>query len=224
MSEIPGFQPEQFALSPETEPQNLGQIVVITGRSGAGKDMVKQALEQDEELNLENIVTYTNRPPRTNEVDGVDYHFISPEEFAKKESEGFFAEVAPTGDSMKGTPKAPFDAVFKGQNVEWRVDISRAATLEEFFIKNFGEQKGAQLFQRSVVIYVDVKDHQLLQERYRLRDPDKYDDEEYNRRYQQETNLLLKYGDRFQNVILNDGSAEETIMQAKQIIMNSYQN
>jgi guanylate kinase len=222
MSEFLANTPEEFSLTPETEPQGLGHIVVITGRSGAGKDMLKEELGQDSDLNLTNIVTYTNRPKRSNEVDGVDYYFLSPEEFAQKEQEDFFAEVAPTGSSMKGTSRVPFNAVFEGQSVQWRIDISRAATLEEFYIDKFGEEKGKQLYQQTIIILVDVSDHELLQERYKLRDPGKYDENEYNLRYHQESELLVQYGDRFNNIVLNDGDKEGTVMQAKEIILNYF--
>ncbi len=79
-------------------------ILVIMGKSGTGKDTVSTYLEQ---MGLKKIITYTTRPMREGEEDGVQYHFISQEEFDKKREEGFFAESrdyhAEYGDCSYGT-------------------------------------------------------------------------------------------------------------------------
>lgn len=222
MSEILGYQPEQSSLSPELESQGLGIIVVITGRSGAGKDMVKNGLQEDPDLNLPAIVTYTDRLPRTGEVDGVDYHFIPPEEFTQKIEEGFFAEYVQTGKSMKGTSKAPFENIFKGLSTIWRIDISRAATLLEFYTEVFGEDKGKVLEKQTIVTYIDINDKEVLEERSRLRDPDNYDPNEFELRYENETQQLNLYRDRFQHIIPNDRAPEETLLQVKQVIFDRF--
>ncbi len=224
MSEIPGFQPEQFSLTPETEPQQMGRIIVITGPSGAGKDTVKAGLEMDLELNAEPVITFNTRPQGKGEIDGVDYYFVSEEEFLQKKEAGFFVEDVVTGTSRKGTPKAPFDRVSEGKNIIWRIDMSRAATLEEFYIEKFGEEKGKMLYDQTVVLLVGVSSVDLLRERYKARAREKYNEHEFRLRLVQEGRVWKKYKDRFNNVVLNDGSPEDTIEQAKQIIMNSYQN
>lgn len=65
-------------------------MIVLTGKSGSGKDTIKKELVKN--YGYKNIVTYTSRPKRRGEKDGVDYHFISEEEFKEKIEEGFFAE------------------------------------------------------------------------------------------------------------------------------------
>lgn len=64
----------------------------MIGGSASGKSTAEKILCC--EYGFEKIVSYTTRKPRDGEIDGVDYHFISEEEFIKKESEGFFAESA----------------------------------------------------------------------------------------------------------------------------------
>ena len=76
-------------------------LLVLTGRSGTGKDTVAQYLKGQHDF--ERIVTYTTRPKRKNEVDGVDYHFISEKEFKQKEKEGFFLETTSFKNSDKKT-------------------------------------------------------------------------------------------------------------------------
>lgn len=74
-------------------------LLILTGRSGSGKDTIAQYLKQIH--NFERIVTYTTRPKRDYEVDGVDYHFISENEFKQKEKEGFFLETTSFTNSDK---------------------------------------------------------------------------------------------------------------------------
>jgi guanylate kinase len=64
----------------------------IVGHSASGKSTIERKLELGH--NMTRIISYTTRPKRLGERDGVDYHFISNEEFTTKDSEGFFAETA----------------------------------------------------------------------------------------------------------------------------------
>lgn len=59
------------------------------GKSASGKDTIKKELLR---LGYKGVVTYTTRPPRSGEKDGVAYHFISKDEFFKKLANGFFIE------------------------------------------------------------------------------------------------------------------------------------
>lgn len=58
-------------------------VIAILGKSGSGKDTLAKELATDERFNL--VVTATTRPKRDYEVDGVDYIFMTPEEFRKAE-------------------------------------------------------------------------------------------------------------------------------------------
>ena len=58
-----------------------GKIIILTGMSCAGKDTVRRVLEQDYYGGYTNIVSHTSRPMRENEINGIDYHFVSKEEF-----------------------------------------------------------------------------------------------------------------------------------------------
>lgn len=55
----------------------MGKIFYLIGKSSSGKDTIFRKLLKNKELNLQKIVTYTTRPKRTGETDGVEYHFIS---------------------------------------------------------------------------------------------------------------------------------------------------
>lgn len=64
--------------------------LVLIGHTCSGKTTLAKELEK---LGYERIITYTTRPIRPGEIDGIDYHFITEGEFEKKITEGFFAEV-----------------------------------------------------------------------------------------------------------------------------------
>jgi guanylate kinase len=66
--------------------ERMGKIYCLMGKSSSGKDTIFKELMKDKELNLEPIVTYTTRPKRENEIDGIEYYFIN-EDILKKYKE-----------------------------------------------------------------------------------------------------------------------------------------
>ncbi|MGD0898224.1 MAG: guanylate kinase [Thermoguttaceae bacterium] len=69
-----------------------GRLVVISGPSGAGKTTLVERVFQKCPLPLVRSVSATTRPPRRGETNGVDYHFLSPEEFQARKNRGEFLE------------------------------------------------------------------------------------------------------------------------------------
>jgi guanylate kinase len=79
-----------------------GLLIVISGPSGVGKDtLIKRLLELDR--NLRYSVSCTTRPPRPNEVDGVDYTFVTRERFQERIDKGGFLEYATYNGNLYGT-------------------------------------------------------------------------------------------------------------------------
>lgn len=78
-------------------------MVVLVGESASGKSSIEKYLVENYEYNK--IISYTTRSPRPNEVNGVDYHFISVEEFTNLKENGFFAETAIYNNWHYGTAK-----------------------------------------------------------------------------------------------------------------------
>lgn len=72
--------------------QELGRLIIISGPSGAGKSTVVQRLLQECPLPLVLSVSATTRPPRPGEENGMDYWFLTAEEFAKRKENGEFLE------------------------------------------------------------------------------------------------------------------------------------
>lgn len=110
-------------------PQPL--LIVISGPSGVGKDSVLNSLKE-RGLEMSFVVTATTRPPRPEEVDGVDYFFISEAEFLRMIHEDEFIEHALVYGDYKGVPKAQIRQVMaSGQDVVMRVDVQGAATIRK---------------------------------------------------------------------------------------------
>ena len=68
------------------------KLVVVSGPSGAGKTTVLKRVFESAPMPLKVSVSATTRPPRPGEVDGVDYHFLTEEEFARRRQRGEFLE------------------------------------------------------------------------------------------------------------------------------------
>ena len=69
-----------------------GKVVIISGPSGAGKSTLVRRLLQTCPLPLELSISATTRPPRPDELNGIDYHFLSADEFDEKRLAGEFLE------------------------------------------------------------------------------------------------------------------------------------
>lgn len=81
------------------------KLIILSGPSGVGKSVIAQALLKKKDLNIKRVITYTDRLPRKKERDGVDYHFISTQEFKRKIKKREFLEWAIVHNKHYGTPK-----------------------------------------------------------------------------------------------------------------------
>ncbi len=104
-------------------------LVIISGPSGVGKDMtIRRMKERGYPFHF--VVTATTRERRENEVDGVDYHFVSTAAFERMIAEGELLEHALVYGQYKGIPKADVRrALASGQDVILRIDVQGAATV-----------------------------------------------------------------------------------------------
>ncbi len=105
-------------------------MIVISGPSGVGKDTIARRLMARDPDSFYFVVTATTRPPRHNEVHGVDYIFVSHDEFARMIEAGEFLEYAVVYNDYKGVPKQQIrDALASQRDVIMRVDPQGAATI-----------------------------------------------------------------------------------------------
>jgi guanylate kinase len=113
------------------EEQRQPLLIVISGPSGVGKDSVLQRMKE-RELPFHFVVTATTRPQREGEVDGVDYHFVTSDEFAEMIEKGELLEYAIVYNDYKGIPKRQVrQALASGQDVIMRIDVQGAETIRE---------------------------------------------------------------------------------------------
>ncbi|BAL98725.1 MULTISPECIES: guanylate kinase [Caldilinea] len=137
-------------------------LVVLSGPSGVGKDSVIQRLKQTDHP-FYFVVTATTRPKRPNEIDGVDYHFVSVGEFAEMIENDELLEYAVVYGDYKGIPKKHVrEALASGKDVIMRIDVQGAATIRS-------------LIPNAITIFLTAESEEELVRRLRMRkteDPD----------------------------------------------------
>ena len=108
---------------------SLGQLIIITAPSGAGKTTLIKKLLKDDNYKLS--VSYTTRSPRKGEINGVDYNFITDDEFLQKKDSDFFAEWALVHNHYYGTSKEDsYELIKTGKTVIFDVDYQGALNLQ----------------------------------------------------------------------------------------------
>ena len=102
-----------------------GKLLVVSGPSGVGKSTITNKLRTDNRFWIS--VSVTTRRLRTGETNGVDYHFVSDEEFTKMIERNEFLEWADFAGAKYGTPrKAVEDALASGKNVILEIELNGA--------------------------------------------------------------------------------------------------
>ena len=116
---------------------NKGLLIVVSGPSGAGKGTIcKALLEKHDDLFIS--VSATTRQPRAGEVDGVNYHFITKEDFIKRVEQKDFLEYAEVYGNYYGTPKSKVEEMLNsGKNVILEIDIQGALKVKETLKKGY---------------------------------------------------------------------------------------
>ncbi|MDY6782780.1 MAG: guanylate kinase [Cyanobacteriota bacterium] len=110
-----------------------GKLIVITGPSGVGKGtLVRSLLARHPELYLS--VSATTRTPRTGEVEGKDYFFVSRDRFLETIEGGQLLEWAEYAGNFYGTPRAPIaEQVIRGKLVLLEIEVVGATKIKQTF-------------------------------------------------------------------------------------------
>ncbi len=107
-----------------------GKLVVISGPSGAGKTSVCRALKQHPDVEFS--VSATTRVQRDGERDGIDYHFLSRDDFQRRLGENQFLEWATYNGNLYGTPRWPMDqALARGKTFLVEIEVKGTRQLRE---------------------------------------------------------------------------------------------
>ncbi len=106
---------------------NKGLLMVVSGPSGVGKGTLLKKIKEDPSLNLAYSISMTTRKPREGEQDGVDYYFVSRDQFEKAVEEGQMLEHAQFVGNCYGTPKKPVEKLLEdGRNVLLEIECDGA--------------------------------------------------------------------------------------------------
>jgi guanylate kinase len=138
-----------------------GKLIILSAPSGSGKStIIKRLLEK--KLPLEFSVSATNRPPRGNEKNGIEYFFLTQNEFTENINEGRFIEyeeVYPGG--FYGTLKSEVEEkLAKGKNIILDVDVAGGLNIKKMYGDN------------ALLIFIQPPSIEELQRRLEMRGTD----------------------------------------------------
>jgi len=182
-----------------------GKLIIFSAPSGSGKStIVRHLITRD--VPIEFSISATNRAPRGREENGVDYYFLSSEEFKSKiKSKAFleWEEVYP--DRYYGTLKAEVDRIWANEkHVVFDIDVEGGLNLK----KQFGE--------RALSVFIKVPSIDILKQRLMARNTE--DNENLNMRLDKAKSEMA-YAKYFDVVIVND-DLETAQEQAYQKVMD----
>ena len=118
------------------EVASKGKLIIFSAPSGSGKSTIVQYLMKEyPELRLVFSVSCTSRAPRGTERNGIDYFFLSPDEFRQKISKGEFLEYEEVyQDKFYGTLKSQVDSqANRGENVVFDVDVKGGCNIKKYY-------------------------------------------------------------------------------------------
>ena len=184
-------------------------LVIISGPSGVGKDTIIDVLRQrdvgkERVADRHYVVTMTTRAPRDGEVDGLDYHFVSRQEFLRVRAARGFLEANEVHGNWYGSPRDQVrDALRAGKDVILKIDVQ-------------GAQKVKEQVSEALLIFIIPPSHETLISRLRARATESADELELRQR--DAAIELARQGD-YDHVVVNEtGKVEQTADRIESII------
>jgi len=180
-------------------------IVIISGPSGVGKDTIIRTLRQRHPSpDRRFVVTYKTRSPRLGEVAGVDYHFVSVEEFLRKQVEGDLLEASEVHGHWSGTPRDQVaQALATGCDAVLKIDVQ-------------GAEKIKALVPQALRIFVAPPSADARQARLARRGTETPEEQARRNR---DAELEMARMDEYDHVVVNEtGQVERTAQQIDEII------
>lgn len=172
------------------------KVIIFSAPSGSGKTtLVKRALEAFPQLSFS--VSCTTRPPRGAEQHGVDYHFLSPEEFRQKIWENAFVEFEEVyRDKYYGTLKSEVERIWdNGKVVIFDVDVKGGIALKKYFAE------------KALSIFIMPPSVEELERRLISRNTD---DAATIKTRVEKAEYELTFKDQFDKIIINDDLGKAT--------------
>lgn len=171
---------------------NTGKLIIFSAPSGSGKStLVNYLMEQHPELQLAFSISCTSRAPRGKEKNGVEYFFLSPEEFKKKIANDEFLEYEEVyEDRFYGTLKSQVEVQSQaGQNVVFDVDVKGGVNIK----KHYGS--------RALSVFILPPSVEELRNRLvgRATDAPEVIEQRLNK-----AEYELSFADKFDRIVIND--------------------
>lgn len=170
-----------------------GNLIIISGTTCAGKGtVIKKVIEKHNDLILS--VSYTTRPKRDYEINGVEYYFVSEEEFKRKINDNEFLEYAEVHKGiLYGTPKTEIlELLNTGKDVILEIDVEGAMNVKK-------------LYPETILIFIMAPSMEEVKRRIKIRSND--NNEQIISRFKTAYNEINKIPD-YNYVVVNDDLAE----------------
>ncbi len=185
--------------------RDTGNLIIISGPTCAGKaTVIRKLLEKREDVVCP--ISYTSRPMRPGEIEGIDYYFISKEHFEQKIKNGDFLEYAKVRYGQYfGTPKKEVEDLLKtGKDIILEIDVQGAAQIKK-------------LFPETILIFILAPSMQELKRRIIERGAEKKIDQIIDRfkTAYKELNALNEYN----YVVVND-NLDEAVEKVNSILIS----
>jgi len=165
-----------------------GTLIVVSAPSGAGKSsLAERVLKRVEGLRFS--ISYTTREPRGSEQQGVDYHFVSEDEFTAMRERDEFLECAEVHGCLYGTHEKPVEELLSGGlDVILDIDVQ-------------GAEQVRRRMSEAILIFIMPPSCEVLEARLRARNLNEPDDIERRLR---NASIEVQLYERFDYVVLND--------------------
>lgn len=181
-----------------------GKMIIFSAPSGSGKSTIISSLMQHEELRLAFSISCTSRQPRGSERHGVEYFFLTPEEFRQRIANNEFLDYEEVyADRFYGTLKEQVECQTEnGENVVFDVDVKGGCNIKEFY----GE--------RALSVFIQPPSIEELRKRLEGRGTDA---PEVIEDRLARASFELTFADKFDRIIVND-DLEKAKAEALQIV------
>lgn len=171
-----------------------GKLIIFAAPSGSGKSTIINSIMADggaEDLNLHFSISATSRAPRGEEKNGVEYFFLTPEEFRQKIANDEFVEYEEVyTDKFYGTLKSQVDKQLAGgENVIFDVDVNGAMNIKKLYGK------------RALSIFIQPPSIEELRDRLEKRATDA---PEVIAQRVERAKYELEQAEHFDEVVIND--------------------
>lgn len=170
--------------------RNMAKVIIFSAPSGSGKSTIINYL-MAQNLNLHFSISATSRPPRGTEKNGVEYFFLSPEEFKTLIAKGELLEYEEVyKDRFYGTLKSQVDAQLeRGENVVCDVDVLGGQNIKAYY----GD--------KALSLFIQPPSIEVLKQRLESRGTDA---PEVIKDRLARAEFELSYADKFDKVVVND--------------------